>query len=851
MFSCAPLLLLVLPGLRASASGAQNTAAGATVGWQEHSKNDLRSWSQLKRKGGRNFKIDLNWQQPEFCKTQLRVRNKSDPRGCFILNHDDPKPLVHKTRPDFNTTDDVLDFLVTNADRWFTKVGPEHRQFIALCGKTPSTLIDPCANTPQVKAWATLMDDFVSEAVSLIAQHRLNVELVLDGSFGGDQLCGCHKSRWLPLKATYGSQPAAACAAAYLSNASAMGRMGVLNEPVGTSWERVTKTSPPFGRFATNDMEAGGAYNLQVYEPKDQKDHNSTVSAYDETGVVHNSGMRFAINIDSAMAQTWSGSSSGAYAWNAPAVIPGIQPKIAVVPTLEDEFFGGNSSALIIAFVRSADNALVWQTSEVIGSHSALLPAPDNPKFGRAKEILFMRDLVDLQSLSAAELNGSATNLILASDSKGTAMVLKLVANPPAIDASIVVEQELAQKGDVFSSLALSACPGTPVVDCIVQLAVQCAGNAPNTGASAGNSKSQTHMSDAAVCSVVLRLYRNVTSQAPTLVGLPLTLNHTVPRGANITGSVAAVDVPPSKAIKLASASDASPTPCAVSGSNALAALVSYSIAGEVFAAVICYRSMGPGVVSAHADGPAVIAVVRFPAHRDVVERCRYSFTTSHAQPAYPFTQSFYGIMFCALHTMRLQGNSPSVSMATVPELGIVAMEVHQDGFCQNNEPQNKAPTPAMCEQTARSTKGVLVYSYGLLQDWAELLATEKTMNACHERLMHGAYDQGSAPDVHLYAAPHYQTPPPWSGNGPMSQVPPQAWGIAEVNPRNAFFLSHLPHQTIATLNAVAHSDWPGVLWQVHEGWGGGSVDKGDCGLPFPRPGKIVVDGWTPSDLSE
>ena len=46
---------------------------------------------------------------------------------------------------------------------------------------------------------------------------------------------------------TYGSQPSSACAAAYLSNASAMGRFGILNEPVGQSWVGVTKTSPPFG----------------------------------------------------------------------------------------------------------------------------------------------------------------------------------------------------------------------------------------------------------------------------------------------------------------------------------------------------------------------------------------------------------------------------------------------------------------------------------------------------------------------------------------------------------------------------------------------------------------------------
>jgi hypothetical protein len=59
-------------------------------------------------------------------------------------------------------------------------------------------------------------------------------------------------------------------------------------------------------------------------------------------------------------------------------------------------------------------------------------------------------------------------------------------------------------------------------------------------------------------------------------------------------------------------------------------------------------------------------------------------------------------------------------------------MEVHQDGFCQNNEPQNKAPTPAMCEQTPRSTSGVLVYSYGLLQDWARLLVRKRSLFFAH-----------------------------------------------------------------------------------------------------------------------
>ena len=328
---------------------------------------------------------------------------------------------------------------------------------------------------------------------------------------------------------------------------------------------------------------------------------------------------------------------------------------------------GGNSSAVLIAFVRSSDGAFVWQASQLTGAHSELTPAPDNATAARAQEFEQVRDLKNLQSLSAAENRGTVTNLVIAADSNGKLLILKVVANPPVIAASVVKEQLLSQRGDVFSSVALSACPGTVTVDCIVQLAVQCGA----TGTSGSG------------CKVELRLWANATAEVPALLGLPLLLNSTLAPAdaANVSGSVAAVDIGHQTAA----------SPCVVSGSNAVAALLSYSVGGRVFAGLACYRSMGPGVVSAALNGPSQIAV----------------------------------------------GDAPSVSMATVPGKGIVAIETHQNGFCQNNEPQNKAPRPAMCEQTPRPTPGVLVYSYGALSEWAALLAAKQPMNACHERLMH------------------------------------------------------------------------------------------------------------------
>ena len=47
---------------------------------------------------------------------------------------------------------------------------------------------------------------------------------------------------------------------------------------------------------------------------------------------------------------------------------------------------GGNSSAVLIAFVRSSDGAFVWQASQLTGAHSELTPAPDNATAARAQE---------------------------------------------------------------------------------------------------------------------------------------------------------------------------------------------------------------------------------------------------------------------------------------------------------------------------------------------------------------------------------------------------------------------------------------------------------------------------------
>ena len=80
-------------------------------------------------------------------------------------------------------------------------------------------------------------------------------------------------------------------------------------------------------------------------------------------------------------------------------------------------------------------------------------------------------------------------------------------------------------------------------------------------------------------------------------------------------------------------------------------------------------------------------------------------------------------------------GSSPALSFAASTELplgGGALLLVNADGFCQNNEAQNKAAAaPGLCGLTSNpGTKGVLVYSYGELSAFEAALRRGQLMSA-------------------------------------------------------------------------------------------------------------------------
>lgn len=156
-----------------------------------------------------SLKIDPQYTPPAGCITQFYT-NHSDPRGCLLLSHDEVTPLINRA---YNTTDQVLQYIVDPVNsRWFA--GPA-RFYIAMCFKGHGSTGSACDNSTGSNKWLSLVDDFVSAANAVVANHGLNLEFILDGDAtpaGGP----CLSQRWRPWNSTY--IPGSDAPGAFVSN---------------------------------------------------------------------------------------------------------------------------------------------------------------------------------------------------------------------------------------------------------------------------------------------------------------------------------------------------------------------------------------------------------------------------------------------------------------------------------------------------------------------------------------------------------------------------------------------------------------------------------------------------------
>jgi len=130
---------------------------------------------------------------------------------------------------------------------------------------------------------------------------------------------------------------------------------------------------------------------------------------------------------------------------------------------------------------------------------------------------------------------------------------------------------------------------------------------------------------------------------------------------------------------------------------------------------------------------------------------------------------------------------------------GLLIVELHENGFCFNSHAHNIQSNTKMCLQTPQSTQNVLSYSYGMWQDWIDLIRNNESslITPCNSKILHGAYDLGSSPGFDLYRDPTK----------------------------------------------------PGTIWiiETHNGFTSKDIDVGQCGRPtvFAPNGGIVLDMWT------
>lgn len=189
----------------------------STISFQIHSFNDLREWPQVLSKGATLFKVDPHYAAAEFCASQ-RYTNKSDPRGCLLLTHDEPSA----SNSAYNSTDGLIELLQTPG---FSHALRKHSFKIALCFKdAPGT----CGATQASRNWIGLVDDLLNRFQELSQLNDWDLEIILDGDAAPK---GCLAQRWRPLNSTFisSSDPPAA----FSSNNASLGydRFQVLNEP--------------------------------------------------------------------------------------------------------------------------------------------------------------------------------------------------------------------------------------------------------------------------------------------------------------------------------------------------------------------------------------------------------------------------------------------------------------------------------------------------------------------------------------------------------------------------------------------------------------------------------------------
>lgn len=248
------------------------------ITYQLHSRNDLREWNALFRKGATCLKID-----PHYMVDSDR----------FILSHDRPWPWRY-AHSAYHSLDDVLVYFQHPPPYLYGK-----DITIALCFKKAPLGLCHMSHSETVKHWMTMAEQFFAQANRVVAHIQRHFNITLTFLLDGDaKPCSCLADKFLPWNSVWIDQKQDRCSrTCYHSNEGVCQRFTVLNDPAKKDWVGMAAPDNHYGKF--------GLYNhsLQVWEPDSQSKIGTLIQNYltgREQGVPSGTGLKFAINMDVA-----------------------------------------------------------------------------------------------------------------------------------------------------------------------------------------------------------------------------------------------------------------------------------------------------------------------------------------------------------------------------------------------------------------------------------------------------------------------------------------------------------------------------------------------------------------------
>lgn len=684
--------------IRDSQQPFESVSIGSTVSFQAHSFNDLREWPQLIAKGTRFLKVDPQWAPPEFCESMTRVADPSG--GCLLLNHD----AVSTQRTNYNTTDDVLAFISSDASAaWTRNPDPESKVFISLCFKGCGGVLCPCDPSTETTQWLSLVDNFVAGANAAVASLGLNVEFILDGEGNpGKVKSPCLVDRWRPWNSVFitSTDPQGA----FTSNDPQLGwdRLQVLNQKY-VNWDSTVDGN--FGKFQNS------SYPYFIWEPSDQPSILEYALEYTNKGLLHEQGMRFAINIDPAQFETYAASVTGR-ALDEVIVADFEGATQAVTPVLSVATLDESSTVsfkYIGINVWSQDSALdfnIFGFNSSSSISSVPLGGGTLTGFNGALDALFLSTVTILADTYAVVTSSVGTLL-----KQGIYLVQANNTSDGTLDLSLTqtASIDLADVGASASATSVFACAGTiaassPSDMCTV---VVYAAKATEQGGA--------HNDDGSSCALWLSLY-SWSLEEPLLPSTCL---------VNVTG-IFGDQVP------IIQPGELSVAAVAVSGSaKAVAVAATYASQGIVYGASACINLNDFTVTVNNASSCGA----------------RLAPPTQSSSPSTRAPLSLW------------VGARPSVAMLPGDAGEVKVFATLGQGFCANSEAHNKNAAQGLCDQvpTANSGGAYLNYAYGSWLGWTsgllEASATGRMAgNPCSEHLASGMFGMGSSPSAAMWA---------------------------------------------------------------------------------------------------